>query len=80
MFEYNKNMTFFNGDVYDIGQTINGISKFIFIDGKWHYYSDRLMSEYKYSQNDISDVIYDDKIHRRGYVKFLGNVFSHIAD
>jgi hypothetical protein len=79
MFGY-KNMTFFDGDVYDIGQTVNGISKFIFIDGKWHYYSDRLMRQYEYDQNDLSDIIYQDKINGWNDVKFLGNVFSHIAD
>jgi hypothetical protein len=80
MFEYNKNMTFFNGDVYDIGQTINGISKFIFIDGKWHYYSDRLMRQYEYDHNDLSDIIYQDKMNGWSDVKFMGNIFAYIAD
>ena len=70
---------FYNGDVYNIGQTINGINKFIFIEGKWHYYSEEIMREYEYAQADLTKLIYDDKINGWDEVKFLGNIFSYIV-
>lgn len=68
-----KDTRYDNGDVYDIGQTVNGVSKFIVINGKWHYYSDRLMSEYEYSQSDL-----DEQMYYSDEVTFLGNIFGHI--
>jgi hypothetical protein len=67
-------MTFNNGDIYDIGQTINGISKFIYINGKWHYYSIENMAEYQYNQNELTYSIQDEFTHGND-VKFLGNIF-----
>ena len=73
-------MTFPNGDVWDIGQTVNGISKFIVIDGRWHYYSDRLMREYEYDQEDLSKTIYLDQQNGNEECEFMGNVFHYILE
>ena len=67
-------MEFKNGDIFDIGQTVNGISRFIYINGKWHYYSKQLMREYEYDQEDLEKTIiyeyeYDD-------IQFIGNIFT----
>lgn len=67
---------FYNGDVYDIGQTINGINKFIFIEGKWHYYSEEIMREYEYDQEGLSQTIL---LNEWGEIIFLGNIFSYIV-
>jgi len=80
MMRKGKNMNFFNGDIYDIGQTVNGISKFIVIDGKWHYYSERLMREYEYSQEDLDKMIYTSLLNEDEEVKYLGNIFSYIEE
>ena len=29
-----------NGDVFDIGQTVNGVSKFLWFNGKWYYFEE----------------------------------------
>ena len=68
-------MQFANGSVYDLGQTINGISKFIVLDGKWHYYSERLTHEYEYDQVGIDKLIWDGE-----YKEFLGNIFNYIPE
>lgn len=74
-----RKMKFYNGDVYDIGQTINGISTFIFIENRWHYYTERLMRRFEYNEDDISSTIREDKLMGFDQVTFLGNVFSHIS-
>jgi len=74
MRQYNG-MQFANGSVYDLGQTINGISKFIVLNGKWYYYSERLIREYEYNGTEIDELIRDGE-----YKEFLGNIFSHIPE
>ena len=67
---------FKNGDVYDIGQTSNGVSRFIYVEGKWHYFEERIFGEFEHNQNDLTIIIrnegglYD--------INYLGNVFSKI--
>ncbi len=68
----------FNGDVYDIGQTVNGVSKFIYFNDKWHYYSQHITREYEYSQEDLTEYIHNDKMNGWDEVKYLGNVFGCI--
>ena len=71
-------MKLFNGDVYDIGQTVNGISKFIYFNDRWHYYAEYITREYEYPQEDLTKLIHDDKMNGWDEVTFLGNIFSHI--
>jgi len=67
-----------NGDVFDIGQTINGVSKFLYYNDKWFYYSERITREYEYPQEDLTKYINDDKMKGWDEVKYLGNIFSYI--
>jgi hypothetical protein len=62
-----------NGNVYDIGQTINGVSRFVFLNGKWYYFESRLSTEYEYNQNDLTKLVNDNDFDE---VKFLGNIFE----
>lgn len=71
-------MKIFNGDVYFIGQTINGVSKFIYFNDKWHYYREDITKEYEYSQEGLTALIRDDKLYGYGEVIYLGNIFSYI--
>ena len=32
-----------NGDVFDIGQTVNGVSKFLWFNQKWYYFEQRIL-------------------------------------
>lgn len=68
-----------NGDVYDIGQTINGVSRFIYWNDKWHYFEERITREYEYSQEDLTELIRQDKLNGTDEVTFLGNVFSYFG-
>jgi len=63
-----------NGDVYDIGQTVNGISKFVMLSGKWHYYNKEISREYEYNQDDLTNVVLD----KEGFedITFIGNIFD----
>jgi hypothetical protein len=71
-------MNFYNGDVYDIGQSINGVSRFIRINGSWYYYSERLMCEYEYDSDELGKLIADGLVNGDEDIQFLGNIFSHI--
>ena len=80
-----------NGDIWDIGQTINGVSRFVFIDNIWYYYEERMLyndpkksaapntlSEYEYEYSSITDVIravYSGSTRRR-----VGNVNDLMKD
>lgn len=73
------NIKFKNGDVWNIGQTINGIDSFIYIEGNWHYYSERMMREFEYDQEELFNLIYSDIINECGETLFMGNIFVHFA-
>lgn len=60
-----------NGDCFDIGQTVNGCSRFILLNGKWHYYiPDRINREYEYDQDSLTQLIQDNEFDE---IKYLGN-------
>jgi hypothetical protein len=71
-------MNFYNGDVYDIGQSINGVSRFIYFNEGWSYYSERLTGEYEYDSGELGKFIADGLILGDEDIQFLGNIFSHI--
>jgi hypothetical protein len=74
-------MRFYNGDVYNIGQivNVNGIKTFIYIEGKWHYYSEHMMKEYDYDHEQLSQMIHDEWMTGSRRFQYLGNVFSYIS-
>lgn len=65
-----------DGDIFDIGQTVNGVSRFIFIDNKWYYYEARVMGvEYEYGHSNLSDLIKKDGDLYLD-VEYLGNILD----
>jgi hypothetical protein len=46
-----------NGDVFDIGQTVNGVSTFLWFNDKWFYFTERLSSEYEYDQKNLTNLV-----------------------
>ena len=62
-----------NGNVYDIGQTVNGVSKFLFLNGKWYYFEERLTREYEYDQEDLTNLVDENEFDE---VTLLGNIFE----
>ena len=64
-----------NGDIFDTGQTVNGISKFIWLGGKWHYFNKEVDRAYEYSQEELINIILNDEF---GDVDYLGNIFNFL--
>jgi hypothetical protein len=62
-----------NGDVFDIGQTVNGISRFLWFNDKWHYFEERLSREYEYDQNDLTKLVIDNEFEE---VTFIKNILT----
>jgi hypothetical protein len=73
-----KDIKFENGDLYDIGQTVNGISRFVFLNEKWNYFEQSLFSEYQYGHDNLSKLIIDDELMGFDDVKYLGNIFNDL--
>jgi hypothetical protein len=65
-----------NGDIFDIGQTVNGVSRFIKFNDTWHYFEKRMTREYEYDQDDLTNTI----LNKSGLeeITFQGNIFDHI--
>ena len=70
-----------SGDIYDIGQTINGVSEFLYLNekgyGKWYYvymldYGNWMVSEYHYDYSELSKKVSENV---DGEVTYLGNIF-----
>ena len=64
-----------NGDVYDMGQTVNGVSRFLFLNEKWYYFEERLSREYEYDQSELTKLVNDTE-NDFNEVKYIGNIFS----
>ena len=62
-----------NGDVFDIGQTVNGVSKFLWWNKKWYYFEERITREYEYDQESLTKKILDNGFF--GEIEWLGNIF-----
>lgn len=62
-----------NGDVYDIGQTIDGVSRFLYLNGKWYYFEATFSTEYQYDQDDLTKLVKENEFDE---VKLLGNIFQ----
>ena len=62
-----------NGDVFDIGQTVNGVSKFLWFNNKWYYFEERLSSEYEYDQDELTKLVIDNEFDE---VTFIKNIFN----
>jgi hypothetical protein len=62
-----------NGNVYDIGQTINGISRFLYLNGSWHYFESRMSMIIEYSQEGLTRLVNDNDFDE---IKLLGNIFE----
>jgi len=61
------------GDIYDIGQTINGVSRFLYLDNKW-YYARSLVMRYNYEESDLTKIVTADVDLS---VKLMGNIFTN---
>jgi len=62
-----------NGDVYDIGETIGGVSRFLYLNGKWYYFEATFSPEYQYDQDDLTKLVKENEFDE---VELLGNIFQ----
>jgi hypothetical protein len=61
-----------DGDIYDIGQTVNGTSRFLYLDGRW-YYASSVVMRYNYDESELTrSVILDED----DSVELIGNIFT----
>lgn len=61
-----------NGDVFDIGQTVNGVSKFLWFNKKWYYFEERMTLEYEYDHEALTKLVTENEFNE---VEWLGNIF-----
>jgi len=63
-----------NGDVFDIGQTVNGVSKFLWFNKKWYYFEERMTREYEYDQEQLHETV----LNESGLedITYLGNILE----
>lgn len=66
-----------DGDVYDIGQTVNGCQRFLYIDNMWYYFEQQIFREYEYYLDDLTNLVSKDEYDE---VKYLGNIFKWDID
>jgi hypothetical protein len=58
-----------HGDVFDIGQTVNGISRFLWFNDTWYYFEKRFPRVYDYDQSQLTDLIFDNEFDEVTLVK-----------
>lgn len=63
-----------HGDVFDIGQTVNGVSRFLWFNDTWYYFEERLSSKYQYDQLQLTNLILDNEFDE---VTFVKNIFNN---
>lgn len=66
-----------NGDIFDIGQTVNGVSTFLWFNNTWYYFNEERFSyldEYEYDQDDLTNLILNDEFEQ---VTFIKNIFNN---
>lgn len=63
-----------NGNIYDIGQTVNGVSRFLWLNETWYYFEERLSRKYEYDQVDLTETV----LNYDGFedVTLIGNIFT----
>ena len=67
-----------NGDIFDIGQSVNGVSTFIYLNEKiYYFYDDKIQREYEYDDKEIYYLI---TFNYDGDVKFIGNHIINIRE
>lgn len=62
-----------NGDVFDIGQTVNGVSRFLRFNDTWYYFEERMSRVYDYDQLQLTNLILDNEFDE---VRFVKNIFE----
>lgn len=64
-----------NGDVFNIGQTVNGVSQFLWFNNKWYYFIEGFTREYEYPQEDLTQIVINP--NEIEDIKHLGNILDN---
>jgi len=67
-------MTLNNGDVFDIGQTVNGVSKFLWFNNVWHYFEEGILRVYEYDQDELTKTVHN--YNDLEEITFIKNIFN----
>lgn len=62
-----------NGNVYDIGQSVNGVKKFLWFNKTWYYFEKRMTSKYEYDQKSLTKLVKENEFNE---VTLLGNIMN----
>ena len=62
-----------DGDIYDIGQTVNGVSRFLYLDNNW-YYARSVVMRYNYAESELTKAV---TLDEDDSVKLIGNIFTN---
>ena len=65
-----------NGNVYNIGQSINGIQNFLYLGDTWFYYRKDFTREYEYDQAELTRLV---KENESAEVTLVGNIFNALS-
>ena len=63
-----------NGDVYDVGQTVNGVSRFLWFNNSWYYFEERMSGRYEYDQKDLTVTV--ENHYGNDNITFIKNIFK----
>ena len=66
-----------NGDVFDLSQTINGVSTFLWFNDKWYYFAGRMTREYEYDQQDLTNLVTENEFEE---IKWVANILQSVED
>jgi hypothetical protein len=61
-----------DGDIHDIVQTVNGTSRFLYLDGKW-YYASSVVMRYNYDESELTKTV---TLDEDDSVELIGNIFT----
>ena len=67
-----------DGDIFDIGQTVNGQHMFMWLHGRWYYYEPGQVPgrEYEYPQEDLMKLVMESLENEDMEVIRWGNFFG----
>ncbi len=63
-----------DGDIHDIGQTVNGTSRFLYLDGRW-YYASSVVMRYNYDESELTKTV---TLDEDDSVELIGNIFTSV--
>lgn len=63
-----------NGDVFDVGQTINGVSQFLWFNKEWYYFVKGFTHKYEYDQDALTNLV---QLNEFDEIKYLGNILDN---